>query len=193
MNSFEHAFVCLGMSVWRSVAAAFNNTFGSNITHVANAFSTSENEWIWIWFHTKPLPTSVICATLDARSDASEENRWRTMTNYQLIRVPYQKVHRQQRSSAWEYLTVISHEKQLIASNYEIEANASFMVTRDGGIIPQQYGGDLWIDRNGTNHDPQAVSIEEIRVRIFIRLVTSMAIKYRAGSLLIIFERVIYA
>ena len=147
---------------------------------VANTFSTSKNEWIWIWSHTKPLPTSVICATLDANSDASEENGWRTVTNYQLIRVPYQQVHRQQRSSAWEYLTVISHEKQMIVSNYEIEANASFIVTREGGIIPQQYGGDLWIDRHGTNHDPQAVSFKEIQVGIFIRSGKSMSTRRKA-------------
>lgn len=41
------------MTVFRDTATHFNNTFGSNITHVADAYSVNRDKWIMLCFHTE--------------------------------------------------------------------------------------------------------------------------------------------
>ena len=138
------------------ITASFNNTFGSNITYVANAYSRNENEWIWVCFHTEKLSVESINLAVNKEDGASIEANLAKSTNHAWVRVPYRDVHKKRRNTCWEYLTVISHNgKVLIAHNYEIEANRSFIVTKQGGLKTQKYGGDVWEDERGNNHYPK--------------------------------------
>ena len=139
----------------RSIAAQFNSICGSNITYVANAFSTSEDQWIWICFHRDRFSSQNILEAINTKRDASIGSRWKNVTDYELMRVPYRQVHRQERSEAWERLTVISNDATLLTCNFLIQANRSFIVTRVGGIKAQMYGGNLWEDESRKNHYPQ--------------------------------------
>ncbi len=139
-----------------SVRAHFNNSFGSNITHVANAYSTSQNEWIWICFHTTKLPLQSIQLAINMQPGASIETEWQRVTGYALMRIPYQGVHKKRRSQAWEHFTIISHDGTFLSHNYGIEANRSFIITRQGEIKAQKYGGNLWEDESGRNHYPRS-------------------------------------
>ena len=154
----------------RSIAAHFNNNFGSNITHVANAFSTSEDQWIWICFHTEQLSSKTIKLAISTENNVSIGSNWTNVTRYALMRVPYRQIHRQQRFNAWEHLTVISLDGNLLTSNYVIEANCSFIVTKEGGIKAQMYGGNLWVDISGRNHYPESdigqVQLHQVQVRV---------------------------
>jgi hypothetical protein len=145
----------------RSIAAHFNNNFGSNITHVANAYYPSKGKWIWIWFHTEELSSEIINLATSTERNVS---MGRNVTPYELMKVPFGKVHKQQRYYAWERLTVISHDGELQISNYLLAANHSVIVTKEGGIERQKYGGNLWVDDNGRNHYPQS-DIEQLQLQ----------------------------
>ena len=132
----------------------FNNWFGSNITHVANGYSTSENQWIYICFHIKTLSLETIRPAIEKQHNLSIEDHWKNVTHYKLLKVLYRTVYRQKRSTAFEFLTIISQDRKWLIPNYKIEANRSFIVTRERKVIPQIYGGNLWTDENGHKHYP---------------------------------------
>ena len=41
------------MANW--LTAEFNSWFGSNLTHIANAYSKNPEDWIWVCCHTNEL------------------------------------------------------------------------------------------------------------------------------------------
>jgi uncharacterized membrane protein len=135
-----------------SITNHFNNWFGSNITYVANAYSTSEDQWIWICFHTTVLSLEIIRLAISAEHNASIEANWKHVTCHKLVRVSYHGFRKQLRTAASEFLTTISHDRKWIIPNYVIEANRSFIVTRQREIMSQKYGGKLWEDERGINH-----------------------------------------
>jgi len=135
-----------------SITNHFNNWLGSNVTYVANAHSTSEDEWIWICFHTNVLSLEIIRSAITMKPNNSIEDNWKHETSHKLLKVSYHKSHKQTRSTAWEYLTIISHDQRWLIPNYVIDANRSFIVTRQRKIMPQKYGGNIWEDENGINH-----------------------------------------
>jgi uncharacterized membrane protein len=119
---------------------------------VANAYSTSENQWIWICFHTEVLSLEIIRLAINTERNDSIETNWKHVTRHKLVRVSYHDVYKQRRHTASEFLTIISHDRKWIIPNYVIEANRSFIVTRQREIVPQKYGGNLWEDESGINH-----------------------------------------
>lgn len=133
----------------------FNNWFGSNTTHVANGYSNSKNQWIYICFHTEILSLETIRLAIDNQLNLSVEDAWENVTHRKLFKVSYRTVHSQKRSTPSEFLTIISQDRKWLIPNYKIEANRSFIVTKERKIMPQIYGGDLWTDENGLNHYPQ--------------------------------------
>lgn len=138
----------------KNIRAHFNNNFGSNITHVANAYSTRENEWIWICFHKDCLALDKIKLAVNSSSEVSIEAELKALTSDEWVRVPYRDFHKKTRNTAWIHLTVISHDGKILLQNYEIEANRSFIITKTGSTRAQKYGGNLWEDEYQRNHYP---------------------------------------
>lgn len=129
--------------------------FGSNVTHVANGYSISKNEWIYICFHTKVLSLDILRSAIENQPNISIENHWKDVINYELFKVGYRTVHKQKRSTSFEFLTIISQNRKWLIPNYQIDANRSFIITKERKIMPQIYGGNLWTDENGLNHYPE--------------------------------------
>jgi hypothetical protein len=169
-----------------SFTAGFNNTFGSNITYIANAYSKSKEEYISACFHSSTMELESYKEKLEinasmsdeisgnlnvndkskvsgegamkkginAEGSMSAESIWKSTMHKELIRIPYRDFHQKRRDTKVEYLTVISHKGTVLVDNYKILANRSFIITNNGSIKPQKYGGGLWIDEWGTNHYP---------------------------------------
>ena len=119
---------------------------------MANAYSTSENQWIWICFHTEALPLEIIRLAINTKHNTSIEINWRHATGHKLVRVSYRDFYKQPRTTALEFLTIISYDRKWIIPNYAIDANRSFIVTKQREILPKKYGGNIWEDESGINH-----------------------------------------
>ncbi|CAF1238145.1 unnamed protein product [Adineta ricciae] len=94
-----------------SIVNNFNNWFGSNVTHVANGYSLSENQWIYVCFHVEVLSLEKIRLAIKQQFNISMEDHWKDVTNYKLHKVMYRSVHKQQRSTSFEFLTIISQDR----------------------------------------------------------------------------------
>jgi hypothetical protein len=132
----------------------FNNTFGSNITHIANGYSRAPGEWIWVSFHENPLSLNNLSATISGREVPTITAEWARVSSSSLIRVAYADFHKQRRTSSSERITVISHDGRLLVQNYHIIANRSFIIDRNGSPKCQKYGGGIWVDEQDNNHRP---------------------------------------
>ena len=132
----------------------FNNTFGSNITHIANGYSRAPGEWIWVSFHENLLSLDNLRASISGQDAPTITAEWARVSTSSLIRVSYADFHKQRRTTSSERITVISHDGSLLVQNYHIIANRSFIIDRNGSPKCQEYGGDIWVDEQGINHRP---------------------------------------
>ena len=114
----------------------FNSWFGSNETHVANAYSGSDH--IVLLFQSERLTTDQISATikfLNGTNDSEVKILVIKKIEKQLVRVPFNQVHKQRRRTAYEFLTVFAENREsAICENYRIPANRSYIITNEGGI-----------------------------------------------------------
>jgi len=149
-------FVCVGSHPSEVLSDYFNSWFGSNVTFIANAYSREPHRYVWVCFHATVLRANMIELALQPSiGRVSVEARWKSLCNDQLIMIPFQEHHRQHRRRRETYInmTVISDEGELLFSNFEIRANASYVITRDRRIIRQKYGSsNLFQDEYGTDH-----------------------------------------
>ena len=80
------------------------------------------------------------------------------------VLIPYGDFHKKQRNTAYEFMTIVVIKKDesnvKICDNYRIDANRSFIITKDGGIKPQMYGGDLWTDEFDVDHKPDCSGVQ---------------------------------
>ena len=82
----------------------FNSWFGSNETHVANAYSRSDH--IVLLFQSERLTTDQISATikfLNGTNDSEAKILVIKKIEKQLVRVPFNQVHKQRRRTAYEF------------------------------------------------------------------------------------------
>ena len=140
---------------WRNKG---NSWFGSNVTYVANAYPSAK--YVWLLFHNKTLTLTNVSLSGSAREfdikiDTKVENEKVT----EKVRIPYKDFHKKQRKTSDEYITILAKDKDgedvKICENYCIGANRSFIITKEGGLKPQKYGGDIWTDESGVNHKPK--------------------------------------
>lgn len=130
-----------------------NDWFGSNITHVANAYSHSD--CIWLRFQRERMTIDQISAGLQSL-DVNLKNKEMKMS---LVRLPFNEVHIERRNTSSEYLTVFAKNRDgtkiTICRNLEIPANRSYIVTDKGGIKESGYDKNyisLWHDCDRHNH-----------------------------------------
>lgn len=132
---------------WRD---QFNSWFGSNETHVANAYSHSD--CIWLCFQREKLTIDQVSINTNSSSVILNNKKMKE----QLLKVPFNEVHKQRRYTSSEFLTVFAKDLHgnviTICENYEIPANRSYIVTDRGGIKESVYGGNLWEDYDGHYH-----------------------------------------
>ena len=135
----------------------FNSYFGSNITYVANAYSTERDRFVRFTWSTTRLEADKIEAALNPTDlKVSLETRWQRVSNAQLLRIPYGRYHKQERRETYAYMTLISDDEVLLTSNYEIGANKSYILTKEGQVVRQKYGSsNLFEDECGYDHTPQ--------------------------------------
>ena len=70
------------------------------------------------------------------------------------MKVPYKDFIKKYRDNNIEYLSVVSSDKTILVENYKIFANRSFIISENGTIKPQKYGGGIWIDDFDVDHYP---------------------------------------
>ena len=115
----------------------FNNIFGSNVTHIANAYKTPEN-FVHIFFHSSKLPSH-------GKGLSSGET--------EMITISYMKYYKKERFNALDYCTIKLPSGKVLCSNFELRANKSFIITKNGGIILQRYGSpNFFEDEHGNDH-----------------------------------------
>ena len=126
---------------YSTVGKEFNRTFGSNITHLANAYGqglsvTFVNRYTRI--------TGIDLST--GHIEFSDENAISTK-----FYVPNRTVHKYPRSNTDEYMTLVcTNTRKVICENYPVPANKSYIVTQAGAIMEQKYGSsNFFEDVNG--------------------------------------------
>jgi hypothetical protein len=126
---------------------------GTNLTHIANAYSKNSDDWIWICCQKDELEPAKVERVLKPPPDVSVESNWNTNMNAPLWKIPYRDHHQLSRTEPIEYLTVVSHDGKLLYLNYKILSNRSFIVTKDGGLKPQKYASwNFFQDHCGVIH-----------------------------------------
>ena len=118
-----------------NVADNFNNLFGSNVTHIANAYKTPEN-FLHVFYHSEELPSPGLNPV------ATE-----------MITISYMHYHKKERSNASDYCTIKLPNGVTLCSNFKLRANQSFIIAKNGEIKLQKYGArNLFEDEKGNNH-----------------------------------------
>ena len=139
------------MTLFKWTRDQFNNLLGSNITHIANAYSGADK--LECIFHNNKIDFSDIKIS---RSDLSLVINMRDVD--EMVRVPFNSCHRKERADASEYLSIFAIKRNAtidkICTNYRISANYSYIVTDNGRFVRSKYGGSVWEEENGTNHKP---------------------------------------
>ncbi len=135
-----------------SIQSEFNNTFGSNITHVANAYTGTD--FVWLLFNSTETDYEIEITI--AKPPTATVRTKATKDIYEEIRVPKFDYHKKRRNQSTEYLTVFTYNRDgstfYICKNYKILANRSFIITNNGSIKESVYGGSIWEEINGVNH-----------------------------------------
>ncbi|UJR19299.1 hypothetical protein I4U23_022428 [Adineta vaga] len=111
-----------------------NNTVGSNITYVANAYSTSEGQFVWLLIYTDDIELSKLNLTFSTTGTGSLSLTVEPASECTVLRIPYKKFHKYERTRCRERISIISHTQEILVVNYEIPANHSFIITRQGQI-----------------------------------------------------------
>lgn len=131
----------------------FNSALGSNITHIANAYSQAES--VVAIFHCKQLTlTSAQINFALCQNSTNVTVEQEDITEY--VQIPFNTVHKKYRDTHVEFLTIVaqtSTETPVIpVRNYKIMANHSFILTDKGEFIRSVYGGSVWLDNDGNVH-----------------------------------------
>ena len=124
----------------------FNNIFGSNLIHVANAYGRE----IFVGFTSSvlELTEAEVNIVIDIMKTSSINVNLKFGFNSTVL-IGNRSYHQYRCRTSWEYMTVIADNGVVVCSNYQIAANRSFIVTKDG-ILPQKYGSDnLFEDTRG--------------------------------------------
>jgi hypothetical protein len=104
----------------------FNATFGSNITHLANASGGQVTAYIQ-------------CEQINiTRIDVNNEKVnvvFERAANRSMFLLGDRKYHRYERLQCLEYLTVVDSIGNKICENYQMYANKSFIILADGITI----------------------------------------------------------
>jgi len=128
----------------------FNNLLGSNITHIANAYSNADS--VSVAFHREQLAINKILANLKS---AGALLKTKEITS--VVDLPHGKCHVERRNTSWKYLTVVAKNRDgsstLICWNNTIPANRSYIANNNGGITESGYGKSVWEDVNGISHN----------------------------------------
>ena len=141
----------------------------SNITHIANAYRQD----IWVSIHTNDLlinkASLEAVMTVDAnKSSAKIAGDLERVSNTSWVKITPGTVHRQNRNSKSEKVTIVSVSSldrahaavtkvtgQVLLLNYEIQQNFSYILTRKGDFLQQKYGSNnLFEDYLGKVHEP---------------------------------------
>ncbi len=143
-------------SMGNALIAFFNNTFGSNITYIANSYSHAD--FIWVIFHTQITNFEISFETNGFTPKINTTLRSGDMIN-QFERIPYGGYLKKKRVTNQEYLTITAKNRngteEMICNNKAILANNSFIVTNSCQVIQSKYGGNIWEDEHGNDYFPQ--------------------------------------
>ncbi len=137
------------------MAAYWNAYFGSNLTHVCNAYSASNCIWLIFSYNQVNLNIKFNISNTPLVTGETQSSECK-----EFIRVPFGEHIRKERSKPYEYLTVFvkgkDQEPEYLCINWKIEANRSFIVTKSGKVTPKKKGGEysLLMDTDGINHKP---------------------------------------
>jgi hypothetical protein len=130
-----------------SLTAHFNNLFGSNLTHVSNAYGSR----IFVSFSGTEIVIDAAKFNTDFKKVGVEialKQNGFTAT----VQIGFGDYHQYRRGNAWEYMTVVDTSGNFICTNYPIAANRSFIVIKEG-IKPQKYGSsNFFEDTRGKIH-----------------------------------------
>ncbi|CAG0879060.1 unnamed protein product [Darwinula stevensoni] len=145
-----------------SFRAHFNDYLGSNVTHVANAYSRSKDERLWLCYQTEELELKALQLELKALQISAAASGepilkadWQKSTKSSWQSIAYRDFVKIRRNNAFCYLTVVTHDNKLLFQNHEVDANRSIIIDSNGTIKPQKYGGPIWEDEGGKNHYPK--------------------------------------
>lgn len=131
------------------LGAKFNAYFGSNVTHIANAFEG--DAWITIYSEERQLDDINLNFVLqNAAPSANLGTVLRNNTRVEWIRIPRNDFHKKYRDQAVDYITVIvegENGPKLIVDKYKLFANESVIITKNGGLKYSKYGGSIWEER----------------------------------------------
>lgn len=133
------------------ISANYNNWFGENITTVANAYPLD----VWVCFHTDGLRLENLQAKMagDLQAEASVKIGWKKSIQNTFVRLPGDDFHRMRRKTSWERMSIVDGYGNLLLFNYQIAANGSFIITRNGAIKFQKYGStNYFADDDGFIH-----------------------------------------
>lgn len=150
------------------VISAHINNWRLNYTRVANAYSKAEDQWVWLCIHAKSMTTESITRSLQinagiqsgrpiAEMNLNQEENLRNVNEDDWSKIPYRDYLKKQRTHVYDRMTVVDHEGKLVCKNYVIEANRSYIITKEGGIKLQQYNrkheNSPWEDDSGKMHN----------------------------------------
>jgi hypothetical protein len=123
-----------------NITAHINNLFGSNLTHVANAYGSK----IFVSFSGSEIIIDNVKFKTDLKHSGIEVALGR-INFTSTVQIGYKDYHQYRRGNAWEYMTVVDTAGNFICQNYAIAANRSFIVIKEG-IKPQKYGSSNFFE-----------------------------------------------
>ena len=126
--------------------SCINTYFGSNLTHISNA--TGKDLVIGFKFTTVQLENVNVNAGIEnpiENLSAIIKMKFNRISWDLKFNLADRAFHQYRRRNSMEYMTVIEESGNVICENYPVEANRSFIVTKDG-IKPQKYGSSNFFE-----------------------------------------------
>jgi hypothetical protein len=80
--------------------------------------------------------------------------KYKPEKDIEVVRLPYGCVHAKRHKLRSFRMTVINNNDETLVANYQMMTDYSVIITHGGGITLQKYGRNVWIDREGVDHDP---------------------------------------
>lgn len=131
------------------IGAKFNAYFGSNVTHIANAFDGVA--WITLYSEERQLDDINLTAVLQSVGPSANLGTvLKNVTRVEWIRIPRKDFHKKYRDQAVDYMTVVVEGDDgptVIVDKYKLFANESVIITKNGGLKYSKYGGSIWEER----------------------------------------------
>ena len=124
----------------------YNSWFGSNLTHISNA--TGKDLVIGFKFTTIQLENINANAGLKnpiVDSSAQIQINFNRISWDFKFHLANRGFHQYRRRYTMEYMTIIDKSGIVLCENYPVEANRSFIITKDG-IKPQKYGSSNFFE-----------------------------------------------